>query len=241
MADLTVTTDQILEPLGLIVYGDSRKELMPQLREYSEEIPGRHGEYVFGAELKARILELHVATEAGLSPLQKEQKRREIAAILNPMNGTKTLVFADDPDVEYEVRLSGGIDVKNYPTWIELTIPFKMPDPIMRSVTAHELILVDVGVIVNNGTFETPLEISIPGPAPSAFISSAAFFIQYGASVGEGKTLVIDTDKMTAQIASINALAYASGDIGYKLPPGISTSIETSISATVIRWRDRYL
>jgi predicted phage tail component-like protein len=242
MADLTVTTEQMLEPFGLYVLGDSRKELMPQVRENVEEIPGRHGEIDFGSnEFKPRIVELHVATAEGLTALQKEQAKRTIAAFLNPVNGTKTLVFEDDPDVEYVVKFSGNIDIKNYPTWFEFTIPFKMPDPIMRSVTEHSLILVDAGIIVNNGTFETPLEITFPGPAPSAYISSAAFAIQYSGSVGEGENLVVDTGKMTSQIASINALAYTSGSIDYKLPPGVSTTIETCISATVIKWRDRYL
>jgi predicted phage tail component-like protein len=241
MADLTVTTEQILQPFGLHVYGDSRKEMMPQIREYSEEVPGRHGEYVFGSEFKARIIELHVATEEGLSALEKEQIKREISNFLNPLNGTKTLVFDDDPGVEYEVKLSGGIDIKNYPTWLEFTIPFKMPDPIMRSTVEHSLMLASIGVIVNNGTFETPLEISIPGPASNPHVSVGVSVIKYNGSVANGKNLVIDTGAMTAQIASINAIASIIGDIGYKLPPSISMTVVASISATVIKWRDKYL
>ena len=79
-----VDTEGILQPLGVMVLGDSRKDLLPPTRDMTEEIPGRHGEIDFGTEFKARPLELHVATIEGLSPLEKEELRRKCAMYLNP-------------------------------------------------------------------------------------------------------------------------------------------------------------
>jgi predicted phage tail component-like protein len=234
-----ITTEGRLEPLGVLVLRDSRHELMPQTRDNTEEIPGRHGEIDFGSELKSRLLELHVATDDGLSPLQKEQLKRTMAKYLNPVAGTKKMVFFDDIDVEYEVKYSGKIDLTKYTDWMEFTIPFKMCNPFIKSTAEHSQ--TGEGVIVNEGTFETPILIEIPGPATSPTISVGTSVIAYTSTIAAGQTLIIDTDTQTAKIGSVNAIAYVTGDIDIMLEPGANVSVVPSISSTLVKWKDKYL
>jgi predicted phage tail component-like protein len=238
-AYFVMTCEGDLNPLGVIVLRDSRHELMPQTRDMTEEIPGRHGEIDFGSEFKARAIELHVATPDGLTTLQKEQLKRTIAKYLNPVSGTKKLVFLDDIDVQYEVKYAGKIDLTKYADWMEFTIPFKMCQPFIESREQH--IQTGAGVIVNSGTFETPILIEIPGPANNPTVSIGTSIISYIGTIASGQTLVIDTGAQTAKIGSSNMIANVSGAIDYMLQPGISASVVPSISTTRIKWRDRWL
>jgi phage-related protein len=234
-----ITTEGRLEPLGVIVLRDSRHELMPQTRDNTEEIPGKHGEIDFGSGFRSRLLELHVATDEGLSPLQKEQLKRTMAKYLNPVVGTKKMVFLDDMDVEYEVKYSGKIDLTKYTDWMEFTIPFKMNNPFIESTAEHAQ--TGVGVIVNEGTFETPILIEIPGPATSPTVSMGTTVIAYASTIAAGQSLIIDTGAQTAKIGSVNVIAQVSGDIDYLLEPGVNISVVPSVSTTVVKWKDKYL
>jgi predicted phage tail component-like protein len=238
-AYFVITCEGRLEPLGVFVLRDSRHELMPQTRDNTEEVPGKHGEIDFGSELRARMLELHVATDDGLSPLQKEQLKRTMAKYLNPVAGTKKMVFLDDIDVEYEVKYSGKIDLTKYTDWMEFTIPFKMCNPFIGSTVEH--IQTGTGVIVNAGTFETPILIEIPGLATSPSISVGTSVISYTSTIAAGQTLVIDTATQTAKIGSINAIAQVTGDIDVMLEPGANISVIPSVSSAIVRWKDKYL
>lgn len=233
---LVVTTEGRLEPLGVIVLSDSRKDLMPETRDYSEEIPGKHGEINFGTEFKARIIELHVATEDGLSPPQKEQLKRKIAMYLSPVNGTKKLVFLDDPEVEYEVKYAGRIDPTNYPTWFEFTIPFKMHNPIISAV--NEKTLTGSGTITNEGTFETGLIIEITGAVTNPTVVIGSDTLKYTGSISAGQKLIIDTEKMTVKIGSTNVLGNFNG-VFPKLQPGSVTV--TANNNVTIKWRDKFI
>jgi predicted phage tail component-like protein len=234
-----ITCEGRLNPLGVIVLRDSRHELMPQTRDNTEEIPGRHGEIDFGSEFRSRLLELHVATDDGLSALQKEQLKRTIAKYLNPVVGTKKMVFLDDMDVEYEVKYSGKIDLTKYTDWMEFTIPFRMNNPLIESTAEHTQ--TGTGVIINAGTFETPILVEIPGPATSPTVSVGTSVISYTSTIAAGQSLIIDTATQTAKIGSVNAIAQVSGDIDYMLEPGANVSVVPSVSTTVIKWRDKYL
>jgi phage-related protein len=238
-AYFVITCEGRLNPLGVIVLRDSRHELMPSTRDNTEEVPGRHGEYDFGSEFKSRLLELHIATDDGLSQLQKEQVKRTMAKYLNPVAGTKKMVFLDDIDVEYEVKYSGKIDLTRYTDWMEFTIPFKMCNPFIESVAEHSQI--GTGVISNEGTFETPILIEITGPATNPTVSVGASVIAYTSTIATGQTLIIDTDTQTAKIGSVNAIAQVTGDIDLMLEPGVYVSVIPSVSTTLVKWRDKYL
>lgn len=231
-----IDSNNLLQPLGVLVQQDSRFELLPSTRDNVEEIPGAHGEFDFGTEFKARSLEIHVATEEGYAPLEKAQLQRLFAKYLDPTKGPKTLIFADDVEKTYVVKFSGKIDPKIFPSWFEFTIPFKMNSPFIQG--SFEKVLTGSGILMNEGTFETYLTVEISGPATNPSLNIGDKTLYYSGTISAGQSLVINTKTCTARIGADNALAGYNG-VFPSLPPG-----ETPVTAgsnVTIRWRDCWL
>lgn len=235
-AFFVIDSNSILQPLGVLVTRDSRYELLPATRDYVEEIPGRHGEMDFGTEFKAKMLELHVATDEGYEPLEKAHLQRLFAKYLDPTKDVKTLMFSDDIEKTYMVKYSGKIDLTEQPTWLEFVIPFKMTDPFI--VSSIEKTLTGSGTLTNNGTFETGLIIEITGSSTNPSLSIGGKILSYNGTIPSGQKLTIDTEKETAKIGSSNAMANYNS-VFPLLYPG-ETSV-TAPSNVTIKWRDKWI
>jgi len=231
-----VDENGILQPLSVTVLRDSRFELLPGTRDYFEEVPGRHGEIDFGAELQARILELHCAIE--VSPSEWPAKRIELAGYLNPLLGTQTLTFADEPGKVYHVRYAGKINVTKYPYAREFTIPFRMCDPFITSATQNELI--GSGTAPNAGNVDTPFTLTIQGEVTDPSVVVAGYTMAYTGTIGAGSALVIDTEKMTVVLDGENALPNYNG-VFPKLQPGDNAVTAAASGTTTIRWYSRWI
>jgi len=231
-----VDSNGILQPLGVYVLRDSRFELLPGTRDYFEEVPGKHGEIDFGAELKARVLELHCLIE--VAPSDWPAKRQEIASYLNPLLGTQTLMFADEPGKVYHVRYSGKIDVTKYPYAREFTIPFRMCDPFITSSTQNQL--TGSGTAVNAGNMETPFTLTIQGAVTNPSVVVAGYTMTYTGTINAGSALVVDTEKMTALLDGANALPNFNG-VFPKLQPGNNAVTAAASGTTIVRWYDKWI
>lgn len=231
-----ISSDGVFRPLGLFVLGDSRKSLLPSVREYSERVPGKHGELLFDTKLDPRILELHVATEDGLSPAERERLKRKLSSYLNPTAGDKTLIFAEDLNKIYNVRYSGNIPLTQSADWLEFVIPFKLKSPYIQEV--FEQLLAGSGILVNSGNVETFLTIEIAGPAtnPSAVVGGHK--LSYTGTIAVGKTLTINTETKTAKIDGMNALEGYNG-VFPKLSPG--STIVTANNNITFKWKGRWI
>lgn len=235
-AFFVIDSENILHPLGVLITNDSRYELLPATRDMTEEIPGRHGEIDFGTEFKAKMLELHVATDEGLEPLEKARLQRLFAKYLDPTKGAKTLIFSDDVEKTYIVKYSGKIDLRPNATWFDFVLPFKMSDPFI--IGSFEKTLIGSGTLINEGTFETGLIIEIQGPATNPSLTIGSETLSYNGTIPSGNKLIIDTEKQTAKIGNNNALANYNG-VFPLLSPG-ETKVTASSNVT-IRWRDKWL
>lgn len=198
---LHVDRDGILQPLGVKVLRDSREELLPATRDYTEVIPGMDGVYDFGCELEPRVLELHCVLEG--DKRTRKAKRRQIAKHINPLLGKQTITFADDPGVTWIGRYSGNVAPTNYIDGADFIIPFKC-DPYLTSATQKTLM--GSGVALNEGTVETPFYLYIPGKIidPTVTVNGATMI--YTGVVSVGHTLYIDTGKQTATVNDLNAM-----------------------------------
>ncbi|MGB9791516.1 MAG: distal tail protein Dit [Thermacetogeniaceae bacterium] len=233
---LWVDEESILQPLGLTVLRDSRYELLPSTRDYFEKIPGRHGEIDFGAEFEARVLELHCCIE--INPSDWPAKRQEIARYLNPLLGTQTLTFADEPGKVYHVRYSGNIDITNYLDGKEFTIPFRMCDPFITSEKENQL--TGSGTATNAGNVETPFILIIHGPATNPSVTVGGYVMTYTGTIGVNSELIVDTEKLTATLDGQNALPNYNG-VFPKLQPGDNTVVAATEGTTIIKWYDRWI
>lgn len=230
----SVDENGILQPLGVRVLRDSRYELLPATRDYFEEVPGRHGEYDFGCELESRVLEIHCAIEAIRS--EKPNLIRQIASYLNPLQGTQTLTFNDEPNKVYHVRYSGKIDITHFLDGMEFTIPFKMCNPFITSATQKQL--TGSGVAVNDGTIETPFVVTIEGEIIDPSITVGGYIMAYTGTIAAGSVLVIDTEKLTVMLDNVNALPGYNG-VFPKLQPG-ENNVTAPLGA-VFSWYDRWI
>jgi len=224
-------------PLNVYILRDSREELLPGTRDYTEEIPGRHGEIDFGSEFRPRVLELRVVSLDNLSVQERERLKRNIAKYLDPTKGIRTLIFDDDDSKTYNVKYSGKIDLHQYPTWLEFVIPFKLSNPFIESTFPK--VHVGNGVLVNDGTIETPLQIKIQGPVTDPVITIGNQQLKYIGSLTSTDIVEIDTEKMTVKFNGKNALANYSGEFP-KLPPG-ETQVTVSGGTVTFTWKDRWL
>jgi len=231
-----IDSDSVLQPLGVLVLQDSRYDLVPPLKEYTDEIPGRHGEINFGNKLDGRLLELHVASVDGLAPEQKEALKRDFAKYLNPVTGAKNLIFSDDIEKTYTVKYAGKIDLTQYADWMEFVIPFKIANPYI--IGSFEKKQTGSGALFNSGNVETPVIIQIAGAITNPSITFGAYTLTYTGIIPDGQTLVVDTEKKTVMLNGANALNNWSGGFP-KLQPG-NTSVTADNKVTFI-WRERWV
>lgn len=203
-AYFVIDSDNILNPLGVQVTRDNREEILPSVKNYTEKIPGKHGEQKFKSELKGKILELTVVTDEMETPEDKIRLKELYRKYLDPLNGERSLVFANDIERQYKVRYSGKIDIENYPTWLKFVIPFKMSSPFIQS--SFENIQAGSGSIENKGDIETPIQIMITGSTTNPSLTFNGEKLSYNGTIKSGETLTIDTAKRTAKIGNTNVL-----------------------------------
>jgi predicted phage tail component-like protein len=236
-AFFVMDSENILNPLGVLVAGDSRYDTFPTLKEFVEVIPGKHGEVSFGNRLGNGLLELNVVSANGMTPDQKEEIKRLCAKYLNPINGSKPLIFGSDIEKTYYVKYAGKIDPTQYADWLKFTIPFKVTNPYI--VGSFEKKHIGSGTLVNNGNVETGLIIEISGSIANPTITIGDKAVTYTGTIAAGEALVIDTENMTAEIDGVNVLGNLSGDLPIMLQPG-STSVATD-SNVIFTFRERWI
>lgn len=229
-----VTLDNILMPLGVQIARDSPIDIVPSTRDYTDEIPGRHGEVDFGTELGARAIEFHVATDE-MGPEERENLKRQYAKHIKS-DIPKSLVFENDLEKTYEVKYAGKIDPTQYPLFMDFTIPFKMTKPFIEG--SYEKVHAGSGTISNDGTFETPLVIEIKGPAKDPVIIIGDDTLSYTGTIANGQTLVIDTEKQTAKIGSVNVIDGYNSVFPMLKPGSVDVMADNNVT---IKWHDRWL
>lgn len=234
--DFYVDENSILQPLNVLVTRDSRYEILPSIRNNTEEIPGVDGEIDFGSEFRARLLELHCVTDEGLSPIEKKNAQRMIANYLNPTLGEKTLVFADDPNRIYRVKCSERIQLTEYATWFEFVISFKMNKP--NILSSEYKSLQGSGMLVNEGNVNAGLIIEARGLLNNPQIKIGNETIFFNGEIPLGATLVIDTQKRMARVGSVNVVDKLNGVFPLAKP---GTSYVSASSTVTIRWRDEWI
>jgi len=226
--------DNVLQPLGVIVLNGRDGNLLPELRDYVEEIPGRHGNVVFGSSYKANVIELRVANST--DPAVREQLKRTLAKWLNPMRGTQPLTFSEDLNKTYYVRYAGKIPLEQWPNYMEFVIPLKMTDPII--VGSFEQVKIGGATLTNEGNIKSPLTVEVEGLVTNPSWTVGGTTYSYTGTVPSGQKLVVDTSKLTAELNGINALANYSGGFPF-LPPG--NTLAVAGSQVTFRWRSRWI
>jgi len=237
VATYLISEDNLLRPLNVYITGDSRKEILPAVREYSERIPGKHGDIQFATKLEPRILELRAATNDGLTPAEREQLKRKIAGYLNPTAGYKPLIFADDLDKTYMVKYAGKISLEQAADSFDFFIPFKLGKPYITETFTQTL--TGSGTIHNAGNVEAYLTIEIHGEASgTTTVTMGDTALTYTGDIATGETVVIDTVERTVEKDGVNVLENYAGGFP-KLAVG-NTAVTAGGNVT-FKWKGRWV
>ena len=231
-----ITAEGMLEPLGVLVLRGSRHDLMPDVRNRTISIPGRHGVYDFGSEFGQRSMTILAASRGHIDTAQRAQIKHALAKHLNPLIGKQPLIFADDIDKTYMVKCAGQIDTAIFKSWLEFTIPFT-GDPII--VGSFEKQHVGSGFLINEGTFEAPVKIRIEGSATNPAVTIGGEVLSWTGIMTANDVLEIDTENMTVKHNGINALANYTGGFP-QIQPGTTTVTGAAVETTW-HWRDRWI
>lgn len=231
---LNVDSNGILQPLGVTVLRGT--EFVNNVREYVDSVPGRDGEYFFGAEMEAGLINIPVSIET--TPSAWAATERLIKGYLNPKNGAQELTLDDRPGIVYNVVWSGSINFLDEGLYHrKFTIPFKLHDPIAKSSSQNTL--AGAGTAVNSGTIETPFTVEIVGPVTNPAVTVGSKTMTYAGEVTASDLLVIDTEKMTAEFNGANAMANYN-KVFPKLAVGNNT-VTISGGTVTVKWYNRWI
>lgn len=233
-----IRTDGTIEPLGIILLRGGREDIMPAVRESTEQVPGRDGEIEFGAELSARGLELRAASQGGLTAAQKTALKRVVAAWLRPALGVFGIAWEDAPDRYLEVRVAGAIQPEEYADYLEFTIPLKAPRPFYLGPTLNTMS--GSGTATSAGGVEAPATVTIRGAVTNPSVTVAGATFTWTGTVGAGDTLVVDGERMTVTFNGANAISGFSGTFP-TLQPGDNTITAPAQGSMTTTWRDRWI
>lgn len=108
--------------------------LLPEVRQYEEEIPGMDGLLDLGTEYGPRPIELDVEFSAD-NETEYQTRLSNIAKVFNPKRGAQPLVLDRMLGKMYYVKYNGTISIEKIATLGTFTIPLKAFDPFAYSVT----------------------------------------------------------------------------------------------------------
>jgi predicted phage tail component-like protein len=240
---------------GLKILIDTQEPAMPETRNRTLEIAGRHGVYDFGSDLGPRPFELKCAL-VQKNGYYLQDTVRALSAHLMESNGRPKImdmIFDSEPDKVYRVRFAGSIPIQRLAGLGQFIIPMVAYDPFAYLITESDEIDVDSDVLVesdmtvdslytyditsnpmtleidNFGTQDAAPVIEIIGSFSTLSIEAEGKTLNYTAPIGS-TTLIIDCENFTAKIGSTNVLGNVTGDF-ITLPPGV---IPVHITGTFI-------
>lgn len=133
----------LTEDLGLKVLADTSDEMLPDVQNYSVNIPGRHGEYSFNSWMQPRKFSIDLLIPPQASRMDVQVIAREFNRLLLDRFGNPkevTLSFDFEPYKHYNVKLTSSIDIDRRVRMGFFTAEFTAYDPFAYSnVYADEI------------------------------------------------------------------------------------------------------
>lgn len=133
-----------LADFGVHLLADSEEPALPQTRDKTLVIPGRHGEYNFGSYFGARELNLSCGFNNQATLADAQRLIRELNTMLLDEYGRPKeveLVYDYEPDKFYKAQLSGAVPINRISRAGTFVLPMKASDPFAYSrVYADEIV-----------------------------------------------------------------------------------------------------
>lgn len=182
---------------------------MPELRNNTVTMPGRHGVFDFGETVSERKIAISCFIPPGETDAQFLSKKDEIIEWLNPDNGLCQLILDKEPGRAYQARLTSGFSfdkaVRNSCTF---DLEFFCPDPFGYAITDETFDFADTGTFTASrslGNIESYPVYSLQAVIPSGTdsyinITTNGSELQIIGRLFPEETLIIDSARMTAKV-----------------------------------------
>ena len=213
-----------------------KRPFLPATRDQYKEIPGMDGSHLFPEKLPDLMIDgIECSIEEDSLFILRQRARQIVAWLLTPAR--VKLILDDEPGVFYWVKLYNRGDIQQ-------TIAFGEFNPIFRGlpyaysvspvVVEQDIANAGTLTLTNSGGVNTPVAIEISGS--SALTNGFTLNINgdeciYLSAVDVGKTVYIDTERMTVQLDGTSALLYHDGTFSV-LVPGSNTLTYTNPDTT---------
>ncbi|KKC49537.1 hypothetical protein VE23_24885 [Paenibacillus sp. D9] len=233
--------------LGVILLRSSQREAIPEQRNRTIVIPGRHGEYDFGSDLAPRLFELDCAFNCRNAYLLQQAVRNLSRHLLDATGRPRTLelILDTEPDWSYFVRLTGDLPMDRSSGLGKYTLKLMASDPFatfrfdLASITVDSEVSVDSDITIdampykftvaaptlvkvdNFGVIEVSPVIEVSGSFSTLTLTVNGRTFSYFANFAGATPLLIDGSTYTARIGTANVLGNTSGTF-VVLPPGVS-------------------
>ena len=193
---------------------------MPELRNNTITMPGRHGVFDFGETVSERKILISCFIPPGSTDAQFLSKKDDIIEWLNPDNGLCQLILDKEPGRVYEARLTSGFSfdraVRNSCTF---DLEFFCPDPYGYAISDETFDFAETGTFTASrtlGNIESYPVYSLTGVIPSGTdsyisITTNGSELQIIGRLAAGETLIIDFDLMTAKVVDSNGETLRNG------------------------------
>lgn len=154
--------------LGIQLLKDYSEPIAPKTIDKTVRIPGRHGEYDFGADLGARLFKLKCEFVDAMTREELQTAVRALAAHLVDSDGNpRDLALSFDKEVGKftTVRLQGALDIKRIIAHGIFTLRLYAADPFAYGAEEEVETAVTASpqgiAVTNDGTVSTPPTITI--------------------------------------------------------------------------------
>lgn len=226
-----------LHPLGVLVLRQSKIDAFPEVEVATELIPADvEVSPLLDTDLSERVMELDLLADSSAAGWLVRQQ--ELARYLNPPGQRDLfLVFAEQSDRGYWVRVGGETYINPHPTFLRFTLPLRVVRPYAEAVFESQF--TGGGTINYPGTLPAPIMVTVQGPAVNPEVIVRSQSMKYVGSLAAGDVLVIDTEKLTVELNGQNALPSFSGAFPW-LEPG-ANAVTVSSGTVTIRWKTRWL
>jgi phage-related protein len=231
---LSIDGVHIEKDLGLHLLADSNEPMLPNTRDISLSIPGRHGEYTFDSYLEARTLFPVILIPSQVDLNEVQRITREVSKlILDPYGKPKevTLIYDYEPDKCYKAKFSGYIAIDRIAKTGRFPIPFKASDPYAYHTVSTDEITMDSDTSIlsdvlldsvysfhvtspqtlsvhNFSYYNTYPTIEIVGSFTSLTLSANGKSFSFGSQTNK----TIDISEFETKINSLNNLSAMAGD-----------------------------
>ncbi|WP_236631747.1 distal tail protein Dit [Anoxybacillus sp. UARK-01] len=238
------------------------RPLLPEIHDHYEQIPGRHGSYLFPQPFGDRVVSVSCCLKTRTIAERIEIARR-ISAWLST-NEKDMLSFSDEPDVFYLAKVNKAPDFEEFLTFGRFTVEF-LCEPFKYSVFSKQVVFEmdsnSVQYISNGGTAETYPSLVIEaahGEIQNPKITINDKYLLYNGALTPNSAIEINTESFLAtksmerdivttgayDTAENNILSMVDGEFG-ALFPGGNTFAYSSANGQRARirlvWQERYL